>query len=365
MTGPKEVTLRFGDKDFRLRVQQLADPSGQRLGMMAEWVDITEERTATQEITDLVESIRQGVLTRRIDLEGKSGLLQLLGGQINAALDAVISPLRVAANYVERISRGDIPQPITDDYSGDFNDIKNNLNALISNLNVFVASQIEMKERHDAGDIDHIINVQQFQGVYGHMANMVNELVQSHIKVKMHVVDVVSQFALGNFDIDIDRLPGKKAQITAAIDKVKASLQSIAVEVMKLSEAAARGELSYRADTSQFSFMFKKMIEGVNQTIDSIVGPLNVAANYVDRISKGDIPEKITDNYNGDFNTIKNNLNRAIDAVNKMIADANMLSKAAVDGLLSTRADASQHEGDFRKIVQGVNETLDAVINPL
>jgi hypothetical protein len=51
------------------------------------------------------------------------------------------------------------------------------------------------------------------------------------------------------------------------------------------------------------------VIEGVNGTLDAITQPLNVAANYVDRISKGDIPPKITDNYNGDFNTIKNNLN--------------------------------------------------------
>ena len=40
--------------------------------------------------------------------------------------------------------------------------------------------------------------------------------------------------------------------------------------------------------------------------------PFNVSADYVDRISKGDIPAKITDTYKGDFNTIKNNLNTCI-----------------------------------------------------
>ena len=83
------------------------------------------------------------------------------------------------------------------------------------------------------------------------------------------------------------------------------------------------------------------------------------------RISKGAIPAKITDNYNGDFNTIKNNLNTCIDAVNALVADANSLSVAAVEGKLATRADASKHQGDFRKIVQGVNDTLNAVIGPL
>ncbi len=106
-------------------------------------------------------------------------------------------------------------------------------------------------------------------------------------------------------------------------------------------------------------------MEGVNSTLDAVIGPLNVAANYVDQISKGAIPAKITDSYNGDFNTIKNNLNTCIDAVNALVADADMLSVAAVEGKLATRADASKHQGDFRKIVQGVNETLDAVITPL
>ncbi len=52
-------------------------------------------------------------------------------------------------------------------------------------------------------------------------------------------------------------------------------------------------------------------------------------------------------------------------ALNAMVADAIMLSKAAIEGKLTTRADASQHKGDYRKVVQGVNDTLDAVIKPV
>ena len=105
--------------------------------------------------------------------------------------------------------------------------------------------------------------------------------------------------------------------------------------------------------------------EGGNKTLVKVKNPLNVAARYVDRISKGDIPPKIVDEYKGDFNEIKNNLNQCIDAVSLLVSEAAMLAKAAVEGKLSTRADASQHQGDFRKIVQGVNDTLDAVINPI
>jgi methyl-accepting chemotaxis protein len=132
-----------------------------------------------------------------------------------------------------------------------------------------------------------------------------------------------------------------------------------------LVKAAVDGKLATRADASKHQGDFRKIVQGVDDTLDAVIGPLNVAANYVDRISRGDIPARITDTYNGDFNTLKNNLNTCIDAVNSLVADAGMLVKAAVDGKLATRADASKHQGDFRKIVQGVDDTLDAVIGPL
>jgi methyl-accepting chemotaxis protein len=85
----------------------------------------------------------------------------------------------------------------------------------------------------------------------------------------------------------------------------------------------------------------------------------------VDRIARGDLPPRIADPYEGDFDLIKQSLNTCIDAVHALTADAIALSKAAVEGKLTTRADASRHQGDYRAIVQGVNETLDAVLNPI
>ncbi len=149
--------------------------------------------------------------------------------------------------------------------------------------------------------------------------------------------------------------------LNQAIDAVNA----LVADAVMLSKAAVDGKLATRADASKHQGDFRKIVQGVNDTLDAVIGPLNVAAEYVDRISKGDIPPKITDTYNGDFNEIKNNLNQCIDAVNALVADANKLSRAAVEGKLATRADATKHQGDFRKIVQGVNDTLDAVIGPL
>jgi methyl-accepting chemotaxis protein len=142
-------------------------------------------------------------------------------------------------------------------------------------------------------------------------------------------------------------------------------LKTMINETLMLVDAAVAGKLSTRADEMKIDAEFRPVATGVNKVLDAVIGPLNVAADYVDRISKGNIPEKITDNYNGDFNKIKNNLNKCVDSVNALVRDAGMLSQAAFDGRLMTRADGSLHEGDFRKIVEGVNKTLDLVILPI
>jgi methyl-accepting chemotaxis protein len=194
---------------------------------------------------------------------------------VNATLDALISPLNVSAEYIDRISKGDIPAKITDNYRGDFNEIKNNLNRCIDAVN----------------------------GMIG--------------------------------------------------------------DVALLAKAAVEGRLATRADISRHEGDFRRIVEGVNGTLDAVINPLNVAANYVDRISNGDIPEAITDNYQGDFNTIKNNLNRCIEAVNGLITEATRLANAAAEGELDTRADDRTFQGKYREIIQGMNRTLESFGRPI
>jgi|GEM_PF-1408516 len=152
-----------------------------------------------------------------------------------------------------------------------------------------------------------------------------------------------------------------KNNLNQCIDAINALIKDANI----LSDAAQAGNLSVRADASKHEGDYKKIVDGVNKTLDAVIGPLNIAADYVNKISKGDIPSRITDSYNGDFNLIKNNLNKCIDAINKLIIDSDLLVSAALEGKLSVRADVSKHDGDFRKIIDGVNKTLDAVIKPV
>jgi methyl-accepting chemotaxis protein len=61
---------------------------------------------------------------------------------------------------------------------------------------------------------------------------------------------------------------------------------------------------------------------------------------------------------NTSLTTVRNNLLA-------LIKDTEMLTQASVEGKLATRADPSKHQGEYRKIVEGINVTLDKMIEPV
>ncbi len=142
-------------------------------------------------------------------------------------------------------------------------------------------------------------------------------------------------------------------------------LSALIGESKRLAEAAVAGQLQTRGNPQLVTAEFRPIVEGVNATLDAVIGPLNVAAEYVDRISKGDIPAKITDSYNGDFNEIKNNLNQCIEAMNGLVNETSDLAKAAAEGRLESRADEGKFQGKYREIISGMNKTPEGFLPPM
>ncbi|MEN6350402.1 MAG: methyl-accepting chemotaxis protein [Syntrophomonas sp.] len=315
------------------------------------------------EVMALADAIKAGKLDSRAGVKGTKGTDKEILQGINEILDAVIGPLNLASGYVDRISKGDIPEKITNRYNGDFNHIKDNINACIGGL-VGLEECSTVLKRMALNDYTHKVEGQ-YQGIYAEIAWAVNDVRERLLMVQK----TASNISQGDLNILKEyQAIGKRSEedhLMPAFTAMMENIERMVDDAKALAQAAVEGKLDTRADASKHEGEFKKVVDGVNDTLDAVIGPLNIAAEYVDRISKGEIPEKINYEAKGDFNKIKNNLNTCIDAVNLLVTDVNMLAEAAVEGNLDSRADASKHGGDFAWIVAGVNETLDAVIEPI
>jgi methyl-accepting chemotaxis protein len=277
----------------------------------------------------------------------------------------VITPIQMSVKSIQRLSKGDLSEVILVKGNDEIAQLNESMVQLGSNVKLLINEMTQMSNAHDAGDIDKVVNESTFDGSFNTLAKGVNKMVAGHIGMNKKALTCVKSFGEGDLAAQLEKFPGKKAFVNEAIEQVRANINALVSDVNTLSKSAVEGNLSIRADASKHQGDFRKIVQGVNDTLDAVIVPLNVAAKYVDDISKGNIPTKITDTYHGDFNNIKNNLNQCVDAVNALVSDTAMLADAADQGILSARADITKHQGDFCKIVEGVNNTLDSVIGPL
>ena len=277
---------------------------------------------------------------------------------VNSMMDALVAPIQVASSYVERIGRGEIPPRITENYKGDFNAIKDGLNGCIDALSGFIVGMNRMSEEHNKGDIDVSIPAEKFQGAYRAMAVGVNDMVAGHIAVKKKSMACVAEFGKGNFDAPLERFAGKKAFINDTIEQVRTNLKSLIANTDGLIEAAVEGKLATRADATRHQGGFRRIVEGINNTLDAVIGPLNVSAHYVEMISKGEVPAQITDEYKGDFNAIKNNLNTLITAMNEVTAAAEKIANGDLTVSIRERSAGDKLMQALSAMVAGLTQTV-------
>ena len=231
---------------------------------------------------------------------------------VNATLDAVIGPLNVAAEYVDRISKGDIPAKITDTYHGDFNEIKNNLNVCIDALQGLIHEMQHMAQEHNRGDIDVFIAAEHFQSAFQAMAQGINTMVASHIDAKKKVMGCVAEFGRGNFEAPLEKFPGKKAFLNETVEQVRTQLKNVTAEAAKLAEAAGQGRLDIRADEGHYAGAWQTIIHGMNQTLQGFARPVQDIGAILQRMARKDFSQEVEQAYPGAYGELRDNVNLVV-----------------------------------------------------
>ncbi|ACL17901.1 methyl-accepting chemotaxis protein [Methanosphaerula palustris] len=344
----------------------LKDSAGTIIGAIEYFPDVTEQKKAVTDILWVAEQAENGVLSARTDPSQHTGDFQKMAVGINGILDAVIGPLNIAADFVAKISAGMAPEKITANYQGDFNVLMHNLN---QQIDVIVMRNTELDMLIEAaieGKLTTRADPSKFQGGNKKMMEGVNAMLDAIIAPLNVAIDYYNKIGIGDIpEKRTNKVNGDIIEMQRSINNCIDNINALVTDANMLSVAAVEGKLATRADATKHQGDYRKIIEGFNQTLDAVITPLNLAAECIDRISKGDIPDKTNRQLNGDFNTLHINLNNLIDNINALVTDANLLAEAAIEGKLANRADTTRHLGDYKKVIGGFNRTLDSVTEPV
>lgn len=123
---------------FQLIAIALMDEENNHVGTAVQWVDLTEEKDAQNQIETLIGDATGGKLDSRIDTTQYEGFMKDLGENINGLMNSVVEPITEAINVAQALAEGDLTHSMRNDYGGEFLALANAMNGSISNLSNMV-----------------------------------------------------------------------------------------------------------------------------------------------------------------------------------------------------------------------------------
>jgi methyl-accepting chemotaxis protein len=186
------------------------------------------------------------------------------------------------------------------------------------------------------------------------------------VKPLNNCVAIANEVSKGNLAVHFAAFTRDEiGDLMQAMKRMVDNIQALVTDAGMLAKASQDGKLATRADASRHQGDFHTIVQGVNETLDTMMKPMNAAIDFLTRCSRGEALERITEDYRGDYQQIKDSVNKLHEVLYGLLEEVERLTKAGVNGQLDARADIGKYPGAWTIIVKGFNDTLDSVIGPV
>ncbi|MDI1291267.1 MAG: methyl-accepting chemotaxis protein [Methylobacter sp.] len=233
----------------------------------------------------------------------------------------ILRSLKTIQQVAGAIAVGDLNSNIDIDQSDEIGDVLSSMKTMQNSINAFVTDLDTMAQKHAEGMVKEQLNVAKFSGTYAKMAHEVNELIQSRIAINRKLLGIVTQYAKGDFSIDMDILPGETIVITETMNSAKKTFLAINNEIKMLAEAGAKGDFSMRSDTDRFEFMFKGILTNFNNLMETCDIGFNDVLRVANALSQGDLTQTIDKDYPGTFGEVIIGINNIVENIKGLVGD--------------------------------------------
>ncbi len=207
------------------------------------------------------------------------------------------------------------------------------------------------------GDVDVSISHNSNDEI-GQMLKAFDKMVQS-IKAK---AETAAEIAKGNLEVDVQAISNKDVLGNAMV-ALKQNVTAMVNDVDSLATAAVNGNLSVRANAEQHQGQFRKIVQGINETLDGIMGPINEASDVLEKLADRDLSIRMHGDYKGDHAKIKTSINTALEnldaSIQQVFSGAEQVASASnqiSDGSQQMAQSATEQAGNLEEISSNLQE---------
>jgi methyl-accepting chemotaxis protein len=305
----------------------------------------------------------KGELDVRIDTGKYKGDFAKLTNGINDTMETTVTNLRIVGDNLDRLSAGDFSAKVDQDMDGDYLVLKKATNDLGVFLNNLIVDSNMMNQAAAKGELDVRIDTGKYKGDFAKLTNGINDTMETTVTNLRIVGDNLDKLSAGDFSAKVDQdMDGDYLVLKKATNDLGVFLNNLIVDSNMMNQAAAKGELDVRIDTGKYKGDFAKLTNGINDTMNTTVANLRIVGDNLDRLSGGDFTAQINQDMDGDYLVLKKATNDLGTFLNNLIVDSNMMNQAAAKGELDVRIDTGKYKGDFAKLTNGINDTMETTV---
>jgi Methyl-accepting chemotaxis protein len=293
-----------------------------------------------------------GELQKRGNAEAFEGGFRSIVEGVNATFDAVVGPLQITAEYLDKIGQGEIPEKITTTYAGEYDNLKQSINACIEGLGALKEGNrvLDLMSRNDLSEKIE----QQYQGIYGQIGAEINSV---HSQL-LGIVDIANHIEVGDLsDLEDLKAIGKRSEkddLVPSLIGMMENIRTLVEETQMMAQTAVAGDLSFRGDPDKFAGEYAKVIAGFNQTLEALIRPINEASETLKELAEGNLNTIMIGDYQGDHAIIKKDMNQTIANLKRYVGEITSMLEEISQGNLDQEI-TSSYTGDFRAIKAALN----------
>jgi methyl-accepting chemotaxis protein len=183
---------------------------------------------------------------------------------------------------------------------------------------------------------------------------------QTMVENIQKTAQVAEKVADGDFSVDI-AVHSNRDLLALSLNRMMQALQQMTDEITALTRSAADGQLKSRGNASRFHGAYREIVNGINHTLDAVIRPVDEASSVLKRLAENDLTRRMTGNYRGDHDAMKEALNSALDNLErtlKGVSEGAGQVAAAAGEISSGSQNLSQNAASQAASIEEVSSSL-------
>jgi HAMP domain-containing protein/CheY-like chemotaxis protein/signal transduction histidine kinase len=301
----------------------------------------------------------EGKLGGQAQVSGVAGTWKDLTDNVNFMASNLTAQVRNIAEVATAIAGGDLSKKITVNVSGEILQLKETINTMVDQLNVFAGEVTRVaREVGTDGRLGGQANVLGVAGTWKDLTDSVNSMASNLTAQVRNIAEVSTAMANGDLSkkITVD-VKGEILQLKETINTTVDQLNAFASEVTRVArEVGTEGKLGGQAVVRGVAGTWKDLTDSVNSMASNLTGQVRNIAEVATAVAQGDLSKKITVNVSGEILQLKETMNIMVDQLNAFAAEVTRVAReVGTDGKLGGQAEVPGVAGTWKDLTDSVN----------